>query len=104
MGIVGRSGGSTGAAGAFAPVNFQQQVHCTSPDEELSYRWPFSQSENKLFQAKMELLAAKMWYNFKFLGVWDHHLTLKNFVHPSCQVLDAAPIVGMVAPSVFKNG
>ena len=29
-------GGSTGAAGAFAPAGFQQQVHCTRPDEELS--------------------------------------------------------------------
>ena len=30
----------TGAAGAFAPVNFQQRVHCTRPDEELSNKWP----------------------------------------------------------------
>ena len=32
-----RGVGSTGAAGAFAPVNFQQRVHCTRPDEELSF-------------------------------------------------------------------
>ena len=30
-----------GAAGAFAPVNLQQRVHCTRPEEELSYKWPF---------------------------------------------------------------
>ena len=35
-----RGGGSTGAVVAFAPVNFQQRVHCTRPDEELSCKWP----------------------------------------------------------------
>ena len=35
-----RSGGSTGAVGAFAPVDFQQWVQCTRPDKELSYKWP----------------------------------------------------------------
>ena len=31
-----RWGGSTGTEGAFAPVNFQQWVHYTRPDEECS--------------------------------------------------------------------
>ena len=30
--LVIRGGGSTGAAGVFAPINFQQRVHCTRPD------------------------------------------------------------------------
>ena len=36
-----RGGGTTGAFDAFAPVSFQQRVHCTPPDEELSYKWLF---------------------------------------------------------------
>ena len=34
--ILCRGGGSMGAAGVFAHVNFQQRVHCTRPDEELN--------------------------------------------------------------------
>ena len=30
-----RGDGSTGVAGAFAPISFQQWVHCTRPDEEI---------------------------------------------------------------------
>ena len=30
-----RGGGRTGAAGAFAPVNFWQRVHCTRPEGHL---------------------------------------------------------------------
>ena len=37
--VISRGGGSTGAAGAFAPVNFQQRLHCTRPDEELPFKW-----------------------------------------------------------------
>ena len=36
------SGGSTGAAGAFLPANFQQRVHCTRPDDELSRKLPLA--------------------------------------------------------------
>ena len=49
------------------------------------------QSENELFESKMELLDAKMWYNFEFLECGINPLPLKNFMHPSCQVLGAAP-------------
>ena len=48
-----RGGGSTGAAGAFAPVNFKQRVHCIRPDEELFYKWPY-------FSLKMSILVQKM--------------------------------------------
>ena len=40
--FVHRGGGSTGAAGAFAPINFQQLLHCTRPDEEFPISGPFS--------------------------------------------------------------
>ena len=49
------------------------------------------QSENELIQSKKEFWAQKMWYNFKFLGCGLTHLALKNFMHPSCQVIGAAP-------------
>ena len=51
-----RGGGSTGAAGAFALVNFQQWVHCTRPDEELSYKWPYFSLKMSFFSQKNELL------------------------------------------------
>ena len=56
-------GGSTVAAGAFAPVNFEQRVHCTRPDEELSHFW-----DKRL-----------------------PPIPLKYFMHPCCQVLGTAP-------------
>ena len=49
------------------------------------------QSINELFQSKKELLDAKNVVQFKFLKVWDYPFTLKNFMHPSCQVLGATP-------------
>ena len=66
------------------------------------------QSKNELFESKKEvveskyadlpskkeLLDAKMWYNFEFLGCGITALPLKNFMHPSCQVLGAAPVLG----------
>ena len=73
-----------GAAGAFAPINFQQRVHCTRPDEELSYK-------DLYFSLKMSFLVQKMLHNFEFLGCGITLLPLKNFMHPSCQVLGAAP-------------
>ena len=48
-----RGGGSTGAEGAFAPVNFQQRVQCTRPDEELSYKWPFFARKGGFWSKKM---------------------------------------------------
>ena len=38
--ILVRGSDSTGAAGAFAPVYFEQGVQCSRPDEELSRKWP----------------------------------------------------------------
>ena len=49
------------------------------------------QSKNELFQSKKELFGAKNVVNFKFWGMWDHLFILKNSMHPSCQVLGAAP-------------
>ena len=39
--FLSRGDGSTGAGSAFAPVDFQQWVHCTRPDKKLSNEWPF---------------------------------------------------------------
>merc|ERR1711978_639861 len=86
-----RGGGRTGAVGAFAPVNFQQRVHCTRPDEELSYKWPYFSLKMSFLSPKRSFLVRKMWYNFGFLGCGITPLPLKNFMHPSCQVLGAAP-------------
>ena len=69
---LGGGGGSTGAAGAFAPVNFQQWVHCTRPDAELSYKCPF-------FIHK-EAFWCKNGVQFLILEVLDHHFTLKKCV------------------------
>ena len=84
-----RGVGSMGVAGAFVPINFEQRVHCTRPDEELSYKWPY-------FSLKMHFLMQKMWYNFKFLGCGMTPLPLKNLMHPSCQVLGAAPVIHLL--------
>ena len=59
-----RGGASTGAAGAFAPVNFQQRVHCTRPDEELSWKWPLASQKRNFFCAKNEVY-------FSILGLSD---------------------------------
>ena len=81
---IGRGGGSVDAAGAFAPVNFQQRVQCTRPDKDLSYKWPF-------FSPKRTLLMLKMRFIFKFWECRILHVHLKSLMHPSCQVLGAAP-------------
>ena len=54
---------------------------------------PF-QSKKKLFQSRRDILVQKMWYNFKFWGCGITPLYLKNSMHPSCQVLGAAPAGG----------
>ena len=56
-----RGGGRTSAAGAFAPMDFQQRVHCTRSDEELPLKWPLA-SHRKHF------LVQKMRYIFLDLG------------------------------------
>ena len=61
------------------------------------------QSENEHFESKKELLDAKMWYNFEFLGCGITPLPLKNFMHPSCQVLGAAPAIGKLIEVKNKN-
>ena len=62
------------------------------------------QSENELFESKKELLDAKMWYNFEFLGCGITPLPFKNFMHPSCQVLGAAPVQHVsILLSIFYN-
>ena len=48
-----------GAAGAFAPVNFQQRVHCTRPDEELSYKWLYFSLKMSFLSPKKSFLSSK---------------------------------------------
>ena len=90
-----RGGGSTGAAGAFAPVNFWHLVHCTRPDKELSYKWPFFSQKRSFFSPKTTFLVQKMWHIFKFQGCEITPSHLKSFTHPFCQVLGAAPVETM---------
>ena len=59
--IITRGGGSTGAAGAFAPVNFQQRVHCTRPDEELSYKWLYFSLKMSFLSPKLKILIEVAW-------------------------------------------
>ena len=59
------------------------------------------ESKKELFESKKELLDAKMWYNFEFLGCGITPLPLKNFMHPSCQVLGAAPDMG-ASQTIFE--
>ena len=57
-----RGGGSTGAAGALAPVNFQQRVHCTRPDEYWSWKWPFGSEKRSFFsQQKRDVCFFLFW-------------------------------------------
>ena len=80
-----RGGGSTGAAGAFAPVNFQQRVHCTRPDEELPYKWLYFSLKMSFWVHKRAFWVQKgaSWcknvVQFWIFGMWDHPFTLKKF-------------------------
>ena len=63
-----------GAAGAFAPANFEQRVHCNRPDEEFL--------KVALGRSGKEMIWAKTFFNF-----WDKMLPplpLKHFMHPFC--------------------
>ena len=64
-----RGGGSTGAAGAFAPVNLQQRVHCTRPDEEMSYKWFNFSLKMSFLSPKRSLLMEKCGTIFNFWGL-----------------------------------
>merc|ERR1712004_457893 len=64
-----------GAAGAFAPINFQRRVHCTRPDAELSYKWPF-------FSPKRSFLVQKWGTILNFGGIGSPTLLLKNVPAP----------------------
>ena len=86
---------SMGAAGAFAPVNFQKRVQCTRPDKELSYKWPFFSPKKSFFNLKRTFLMQKMWFIFKFVGCGINPIHLKSLMHPSCQVLGATPAMNV---------
>ena len=45
-------GGTTDAAGAFAPVNFQERMHCTRPADKLFWNQPLGLSGKELFCGK----------------------------------------------------
>ena len=45
-----------GVAGAFAPVKFQQWVHCTRPDEELPLKWPLASHRKHFLVQKMRYI------------------------------------------------
>ena len=51
------------------------------------------ETKKELFESNTELLDAKIWYNFEFLGYGITLLPSKIFMHPSCQVLGAAPAI-----------
>ena len=72
-----------GCSGAFAPVNFQQGVHCIRPDEELSYMRPYFTPKLSFLSPKRSLVVQKLWYNFEFLGCGITPLALKKIMHPS---------------------
>ena len=90
-----RGGGSTGAEGAFAPVNFQQQVHCTHPDKKLSYTLTFFSPKMNFFSPKRNFLEQKMWYNFKFCGCWIIPLPLKK--------LCTRPVRSLTSPLRYES-
>ena len=48
-----------GAAGAFAPVNLKQRVHCTRPDEELPYKWIYFSLKMSFLRPRKELFEFK---------------------------------------------
>ena len=49
------------------------------------------QSEKELFQSEKDLFGAKNVAHFQILGLKITPLHLKSLLHPSCQVLGAAP-------------
>ena len=56
-----RGGGRTGAAGAFAPVNFWQRVHCTRPEGHLQSEG--QKNPRKLGCAYLRVLLVKIGRN-----------------------------------------
>ena len=79
-----RGGDSTGAAGAFAPVNFQQRVHYNRPDEELPNKWLY-------FSLKMRFLSP----NKSFLSPNKSFLSPeRSFLMQKCSTILNFLVVG----------
>ena len=72
-----------GSKCAFASVNLQQQVHCTSPDEELPWYCPWPAVRKRAFCAKSGWID-KFW---RYRGLF----TFEKNVHPSHRDLGGAP-------------
>ena len=72
---------SISSNGCIAPVLMKNCPICGSISV---WKWAFWVQEKSF-------LSSKRCYNFEFLGCGMTSLPLKNFMHPSCQVLGAAP-------------
>ena len=101
MHTVTRGGGRTGAAGAFAPVNFWQRVHCTRPEVPL-----LSERQKKMW--KLDCARPKLTNSFDYFSknINSNHRSMFSsapikFMHPSCGKSGAAPVYYIDFTSFF---